>query len=97
MDAFGLAGIVVVDEQLWLLGKNWFAIIGVTVLNTTRGADDLLRWNPVDLLRVRAHEVLASAGHDIGLVSVRAQIAQKFLHRLIRQFGVKSSGHRQES
>ncbi len=88
MDALGLAGVVVVEQQLGLLGQERLAVLVVAVLRAASAADHLLGRNAVDLFGVDAHEVLAAAGDDVGLVAVGAQILQHLVHRLIGQLGV---------
>src|SRR5262249_23498108 len=70
VDGFGFAGVVVVEEQLRLLGKHRFPVIGVAVLYATHGANDLLGRNTVHLLCIRAHEVLATTRYKVGLVTI---------------------------
>ena len=53
-----------------------------------RAADDLLRRDAVDLLGIYAHEILAAAGDDVGLVAVGAQILHDLEHRLVDQLCV---------
>src|SRR5262245_32509795 len=72
VNAFGLAGIVVVQEELRLLEENRPVLLVVAVLRRACGADDLFWRDAVDLPGVRAHEVLAAAGDDKRLVAVRA-------------------------
>jgi hypothetical protein len=49
----------------------------------------LFRRDAVGLLRVLANKVLATAGDNVGLVAIGAQILQDFLHGLVRQLGVE--------
>ena len=42
MDSFGLTGLVVIEEQLGLLGEDRFAVLVVAELHCTRAADHLL-------------------------------------------------------
>ena len=88
MDAFRLAGIVIVEQQLRLLVRIGFAILVIAVLVPPAGADDLLRRDAINPLGIDTHEVLAAAGDNEGLVAVGAQIAQDFQHRLIGQLGI---------
>src|SRR4029450_6654197 len=90
VNPFGLAGVVVVQDELRLLGQERLAVLGVAVCRSAGGADHLLGRDAVDPLAVHAHEVLAPAGHDVGLVGVVAQVAQHFEHRLIDQLGVRT-------
>ena len=46
MDAFGFAGIVVVEEQLGLLGQERLAILLVAVLRSPGATHHLFRWDP---------------------------------------------------
>src|SRR5579863_7779387 len=58
MDAFGLAGVVVVDEELRLLDEDRTAIRGVLVADSARCADHLLGRDSVNPLCIDAHEIL---------------------------------------
>jgi hypothetical protein len=42
VNALGLAGIVLVQEKLWLLGQKWLAILVVPVLCSAGAANHLL-------------------------------------------------------
>jgi hypothetical protein len=48
VNALGLAGVVVVKEELGVLGQDWFAILVIAVLGAAGGPDDLLRRYTVD-------------------------------------------------
>ena len=89
MNALGLAGLVVVEEQLRLLGQERLAVLVVAEFRSAHGADHLLGRDAIDPLRIDADEILAAAGDDVGLVAVVAQVLQHFEHRLIDQFGVR--------
>ena len=90
MNAFGFAGIVVVQEELRLLHENRPVLLVVAVPRRARGADDLFWRDAVDLRGVHAHEVLAAAGDDVRLEAVRAQVLKYLQHRLIDQIGVRT-------
>jgi hypothetical protein len=84
VNALGLACVVVVQQQLGLLGQERLAVLGVPYfvpraypLPARAGCR---RWPPST-----PHEVLPAAGDDVGLVAVRAQVLQHFLHRQIRE------------
>jgi hypothetical protein len=62
MDALGLTNVVVIEEELRLLREHRLAVLGITVRGATRGTNDLLRWDTVNMLRVDADEVLTAAG-----------------------------------
>src|SRR5271165_4411548 len=89
VDALRLAGVVVVEQELGLLGQERLAVLFVAILRAPGGANHLLGRDPVHPLGVDAHEVLAAAGDDVGLEPVVTQILQDFLHRLIRQLSVE--------
>ena len=89
MNAFGLPGVVVVQEQLWLLRQERFAVLAVAVLCASRTADYLLGRYTVGRFRVHAHEVLPAARDDVGPVAAGAQVLQQFQHRQIGELGVE--------
>ena len=89
VDAFGFAGVVVVEQQLGFFGEHGFAVLVIAILGATHGADDLFRRDAVGLLGINAHKILAAAGDDVSLVAVGAEISQHFLHRLVGQFVVR--------
>src|SRR5215813_10658746 len=45
-----LAGVVVVEQELRLLGQEWLAVLVVGIFRSARGADHLLRRDAIDLL-----------------------------------------------
>ncbi len=51
--------------------------------------DDLLRWDAIDPLCKRTHELNTAARHDEGPKAVGAQIREHLKHRLIDHLGVK--------
>jgi hypothetical protein len=67
MNAFRLAGLVVVQQQLRLLGQERLAVLVLSELRAAHRADDLLRSDAVDPLRIDAHKILATARHDVDL------------------------------
>src|SRR6266511_652989 len=89
VNPFRLAGVVVVQDELRLLGQERLAVLAVAVFRSTRCADHLLGRDAVDLVGIDAHEVLTAAGHDVGLVGVVAQVTQHFEHRLIDELGIR--------
>ncbi len=90
VNALGLAGIVVVQEQLGLLGQERLAVLVVAEFRAADRADHLLGRNAIDLLRIDAHKILTAAGDDVGLEAVVAQIVQNLLHRLIGEVGIET-------
>jgi len=58
VDALGLAGVVVVQQQLGLLGQEGFAVLVVAVF-VPAAVPTTARRDAVHLLGVHAHEVLA--------------------------------------
>lgn len=42
VNAFGFAGIVVIEQQLGLLGDHWLAVLVIAIIRPHRGADHLL-------------------------------------------------------
>ena len=56
MDAFGLAGIVVIEHELRFFGEEGLTVLGIVIFGPERRADDILRRNAVRLLRVHAHK-----------------------------------------
>ena len=89
VDAFGFATVVVVEQQLGVLGQERFAILVIAICRAAHGADDLFRRDAIGLLGIHAHEILAAAGADVSLVAVRSKILQHLLHRLVGQFVVR--------
>ena len=85
----GLPALLSFSSSFGSLVRIRLAVAGVGELRSAGGADHLLGRNAVDLLGVHAHEVLAAAGHDVGLVGVVAEVAKHFEHRLIGQLGVE--------
>src|SRR6516162_11615273 len=90
MDAFGLAGIVIVEEQLRILGQEGLPSFVIAVCRTAGGADNLFWRNAVSLFRVLTHEVLSPTGDNVSLVTIGAQVSQQFLHRLVGQLRVRA-------
>ena len=88
VDSLGLPGVVVVEEQLRLLGQERLAVLAVAVLRSQRRPYDLLGRDAVDLLRVHPNEVLPSAGDDVRLVAARPQVPEQLLHRQVGELGV---------
>src|SRR5882757_1917491 len=80
VNAFGFAGIVIVEQHFRFLGQERFAVLVVTILCLARGADDLLGGNAIGRLGILAHKVLPAAGHDVGLVTIGSEILQHLLH-----------------
>src|SRR5271165_7054646 len=56
------------------------AVLLVAVLCPAHAADHLLGRDPVHPLGIDAHEVLAAAGHNVGLESVVTEILHHFEH-----------------
>src|SRR5205809_3869071 len=83
MDAFGFATVVVVEQQLGVLGQERFALLVIAICRAAHGADDLFRRDSIGLLGIHAHEILAAAGADVSLVAIGAEILQHFLHRQV--------------
>ena len=88
MDAFGLSGTVVHEQQARLLHQNGNPALGVAVFHLAGCADDLLRRDAIDLFGIDPHEILAAARDDVGPVAIGAQMLHGFEHRLIDQFRV---------
>ena len=87
MDALGLAGLVVVEQELGLPDENRLAVRSRFETEPEHGSDHLLGRNAIDPLGIGADEILAAAGHDIGAVAVGAQIFEQLDLRLIDEFG----------
>src|SRR6184192_2630269 len=83
VDAFGFATVVVVEQQLGVLGQERFALLVIAICRAAHGADDLFRRDSIGLLGIHAHEILAAAGADVSLVAIGAEILQHFLHRQV--------------
>jgi hypothetical protein len=83
VNALGLTRIVVVQQQLWLLGENRLAALVIAVFCRSRAAHDLLGRDAIDPVRVDADKVLAAAGDDVGFIAVFAQVPHHFEHWLI--------------
>ena len=81
-DPLGLAGIIVVEQELWLLGQERPAGLVVAEPGPERAADHLLRRNSVDALRIDAHEVLPAAGDDEGFVIGKTITHYRILERI---------------
>ena len=62
MNALRLSRIVVVQEQLRVLGKKWPAVLVVAVASAAGGAHHLFGWNAVHLLGVYPHEIPSCSG-----------------------------------
>jgi hypothetical protein len=88
VNAFRLAGIVVIQHELGLFDQDRLAVLGIVVFDGQRRADHLLRRDAVDLLGIQTYEILTEARDNVGLKTIRSQIAQHFQHRLIGEFGV---------
>src|SRR5438067_12585812 len=89
MDAFGFATVVVVEQQLGVLGQERFAILVIAICRAAHGADDLFRRDAIGLLGIHAHEILAAAGADVILEAVGPKILHHLLHRLVGPFVVR--------
>ena len=85
VNALGLSGVIVIEQQLWVLGQYWVARIVVAVRGAAGRADDLFGRDAVYLLRLHPHEILAASGHNVSLVAAGAQVAENLLHRLVGQ------------
>src|SRR5213594_515517 len=88
MDALGFARLVVVQKQPRLLRQEWLAVLDIAVHRPAGAPDHLLGRNAVHLFCVDPHEVLTSAGDDVGSITAGAQILQHFLHWQIAELGV---------
>ena len=89
VNAFGLAGIIVVEQELRILGQDRLAIRVIAISRAAGGADHLLGRNAIYAFGIDPHEILAPTGDDVGLEAIGAQIAQHFLHRLVGEFGIR--------
>ena len=85
----GLPALLSLSSSFGFLGQERLAALVVAVLGRADGTDHLLRRDSVDLLGVNAHEILASAGDDVGPVAVGAQVLQHLLHWQIGEVGVR--------
>ena len=91
MDGNRLAFLIVVEVELGQTNQNRRAVAQLELL-LDAAANHLLRWDAIDFLGPRTHELDAAAGHDEGLETVRAQIGENFEHRLIDHLGVGAFG-----
>jgi hypothetical protein len=90
VDALGLSGVVVVEQKLGLLGDHPLSLFVIAILRPERRADHLLGRDAVDLFGIDAHEVLAAAGDNTGLVAIGPKILQYLLHRLAGELGIRA-------
>ena len=93
VDGDGLAVFVVIEVELRQPHDHRLAVAHFK-LRLDAAADDLFRRDAVNLFRPWAHELDATAGDDVVLETVRAQIGEQFEHRLINHFGVELAGLR---
>ncbi len=84
----GLPALLSLSSSFGSLVRNGLPSLCVAVLRPAGGADHLLGRNAVHALGVHAHEVLAAAGDDVGLVAVGAQVLQQLLHGQVGELGV---------
>src|SRR4029077_8307138 len=89
VNALGFAGVIVIQKHLRLLGQERLAILVITIRRAAHGADDLLEWDAIGLLGKLTHEILPTAGDNVGLESIGAKILQHLLHGLVGQLGVR--------
>src|SRR5262249_58312249 len=69
VDALGLAGIVVVEQQFGLFNQDRLPVLVVVVSGAACGANDLLRRDAIHAVGIHPHPILTAAGDDIGPVA----------------------------
>src|ERR1700739_2336672 len=74
-----------------LLGEDRLAVSVIPILGAAGAAHHLLGWNTVYLLGGDAHEVLAAARDDVGLIAVAAHVLQQLLRRQLGEIRVRPS------
>jgi len=57
-------------------------------MSSAPSSDDLLGRDAINAVRPDTHEIGAAAGDNVGLESVRSQVTQQLLHRLISELVV---------
>ena len=88
MNALGLAGVVVVEQEFRLLDEDR-PLRAILITDGAGAADHLLGRNAVDALRIDADEILAAAGDDAGAVADAAEIFEELDLRRVGEFGVR--------
>src|SRR5262245_39174945 len=74
VNAFRLAGLVVIEQELRLLHQDWLAVLAIAVFRPGGAADHLLGRNAVDLLGIHAHEILPAPGTEEVLEALAARV-----------------------
>ena len=84
----GLPALLSFSSSFGSLVRNGLPDLVVAEPGAPGAAHHLLGRDAVGLLGVCAHEILATAGDDVGLVAVGAQVLQHLLHRLVGELGI---------
>src|SRR5476649_1893527 len=87
VDANGLTRPIIDELDLRQTEEDWYSVANHE-LGLDRRADDLFRWNAIDLFDPGPHELDATARHDERLEAVAPQIGQQLDHRLVDEFGI---------
>src|SRR5262245_22213306 len=90
IDSDRLARPVIDELDLCLLHEDGLTITCRLEFGHARRADDLLRWNSVDLVCPGTHELDAAAGDNVGLETIRPEILQELDHRLVNKLDIRS-------
>jgi len=91
LDGNRLAFLVVIEVELGPADKNRRALAHLE-LHLDTAANHLLRWDAVNFLGPRAHELDAAAGYDEGFEIVCTQVIEQLQHGLIDHLGVGAFG-----